>query len=226
MKLRTIWPVALLLVFVLVSCAPPPSLRDPNLLNDQSLLTDDPCAAPCWNNITPGETRWTEALEMVQGDTRFANVETVRGEGDSNAVGARWRAGADLPLCCQMVSGEGQTVDFISLQLTPEITIAEVIAVKGEPTYALGGEFASDQAYVMLFYPEQQMVLYVYVAGASSNLNENSEVVSVSYLRADDMQRVLTSTGLFLWRGYQPYSAYGGPNVDITPSATEEPQGS
>jgi len=34
---------------------------------DTSLLTDDPCAAPCWQNITPGVTTEQEAHRLLKG---------------------------------------------------------------------------------------------------------------------------------------------------------------
>lgn len=60
----------LLVVLVLVSgCAPMPQL-------DTSLLTDDPCAAPCWNNITPGISDENDVHRQLE-DSPFVRKGSV-----------------------------------------------------------------------------------------------------------------------------------------------------
>jgi hypothetical protein len=227
MKFRYALPVLIALVLVVAACVPPPNLRNEKFLNDDSLLTNEPCAAPCWNNITPGETTWDNALITIQDDPRFDEPQTQTAQDDSKAVGALWKeTGGDD--CCQMVSEDGDTVSLILLQLAPNHTLGELIEARGEPAYAVGTPGNEDQAIVNLFYPDDSLIVIVFVAGAANGqLSESSEVIGAYYLTPDRMQLILDTSSLYGWKGYEPFSAYApdAENADyaITPSVTLTP---
>lgn len=225
MKYRLFVPGLLALALFIAACAPPPVLRNDKLLNDISLVTDDPCEAPCWNGITPGETRWTDALTIIEDDARMTDPETRTAE-NGPAIGAQWSK-VDGDMCCQMVSEDGETVSFISLSLAPEITVEGVLSAQGEPAYALGAPVTDDQAVIYLFYPERSFIVVVFVAGANAELLPTSEVIGALYATPKDMDLTVKTSKLHAWEGYAAFSTYSADAPDeafeVTPEVTLTP---
>jgi hypothetical protein len=285
MKFRLPMLGIIALVLLVAACAPPPALRDNNLLADSSLLnkpsatveagateavspeqtlvpgatevataeatavagtpeltpnaaattestaaagtaaTNASCASPCWHNITPGVTRWVDALAILQDDPNFT-VENPQQDDKSKTIGVVWSPKGGTQ-CCQMVAEDGQTVNLIFLRTRPDHNIGEVIAVQGEPKYAVGTPYSDDQAIVNLVYPEKPMLVFVFTAGeASGAISASSEVIGVLYTTPKDMDLFMKTNNLYNWKGYQPYSAYknsDGAQYDITPSVTLTP---
>jgi hypothetical protein len=227
MKFRFLLPGILALVLVAAACAPPPNLRNEKFLHDDSLFEiDEACTSPCWNGITPGETKWSDALTIIEDTPNFADPQTQTAQ-DSPAIGALWKE-TDGDDCCQMVTTEGETVDWILLQLAPDHTLEELIDARGEPTYAVGTPGNDEQAIMNLFYPDQGLVVFVFVAGAATGeLSDSSEVVGVYYLAQEGMNTILEQSSLYAWKGYDTFAAYA-PDVEnaefaITPVPTLEP---
>lgn len=200
MKLRLIVLSVLILVLV-AACGPPPNLRDDSFLKDTSLLSGDPCEAPCWRNITPGSTAWRDALIVLEDDPELTNIETVN---DAESTARLVNFGAvDGPQCCRVFSEDGQVVSAILTLLAPQMTLGELVAKFGEPVYVTGGDVTPDQALVSLIYPDIPLVLYVFGAGlAEGVLSESSEIIGSIYLRSADIDEILTSTNLYEWDGY------------------------
>lgn len=225
MKLRFLLPGVLTLVLFAAACTPP-NLRNDKFLHDDSLYTtDEDCLAPCWNGITPGETKWTDALIIVE-DTPNLEKPTTQNAESGAAIGAMWKeTGGDD--CCQMVTTEGEVVDWILLQLAPDHTLKELIDARGEPTYAVGTAGNDEQAIMNLFYPDQGLVVFVFVAGAKDGkLSDTSEVVGAYYLDQDSMDTILKQSSLYDWHGYDTFAAYApdAENADfaITPVPTSD----
>ncbi|MDX2160158.1 MAG: hypothetical protein SF162_02425 [bacterium] len=219
MKLRLL-PISLAavaFVFLLSACSTP-NLRDTNLLRDQSLLTGDPCQAPCWRGITPGETAWSDALIVLEDDPTLQNVTTQEDEESASRV-AEWQQRDGAPGCCQMYSEDGEIVDLLFLRVAPDMTIDGVVNVFGNPAYALSTEFSGDQAIINVVYPDVPMVLYVFVPGVEAELTGSSEIIGVLYMTREDMDLLLATSNLHAWDGYQPYSEYGpDAPLEVTPS--------
>lgn len=197
------------------------------MLNDFSLVTNEPCAAPCWNGITPGETRWSEALTILEDDPRLTDPQSQAAQ-EGPAIGAQWGK-ADGDMCCQMVSEDGQTVSFVSLSFAPEMRLSGVLGAQGRPTYALGAPVTDDQAVVYLFYPERSFIVVTFVAGASAELTPDSEVIGALYATEKDMDLTIKTSKLHAWQGYAPFSVYRADAPDeefeVTPSVTLTPAG-
>jgi hypothetical protein len=222
MRVRLIFLLLAVPLLLLAACAPPPELRNDALLKDESLITGEPCGAPCFRGITPGETSWNEALTIVEDDAQFTNVQTQQAE-DSDLIQAAWQDG-DGQLCCQMISEDGETISGIFLLTAPTMNVADVIRVHGEPTYITGTEFTEDQAVVNLFYPDVPMIVYAFIAGIENGvLSESSEIVGSVYLTADQMDLFLQTLNLYRWDGYKAYSEYATDAFDVTPSVTLTP---
>jgi hypothetical protein len=210
-------------LLLIAACSPPPPLRDANLLSDDSLITDQPCAAPCWNNITPGVTTWNDALTILEDDVNLENVQTQTDDNTSAVVAEFQRAGGTA--CCQMFSEDGELVSLVFLRLAPEVTTAELLDAQGDPSYAIGSEFSEDQAIINLLYPSLNTVVYAFVAGTSAELTEDSELIGVLYMQQKDMDLLLQTSNLHAWQGFGPYQMYSVDNTDfaVTPSVTLTP---
>lgn len=210
------------LAFLIASCAPPPNLRDDTLLQDTSLVTGDPCAAPCFRGITPGETRWRDALTIIEDDSDLTNLQTQSDE-NSSALQAAWQQGSNQ-VCCQMASEDGELVNLIFLRTAPVMTFGEVIEAHDEPQYLIGSEFTEDQAIMSVVYPDVPMVVYVFVDGPESGtLSASSEIIGVLYLTPAEMELLLQTTNLHAYDGYGSYQNYTEGDFEVTPSITLTP---
>jgi hypothetical protein len=220
--MKRLFPVTLFLVLLVAACAPPPNLRDDTLLNDRSLVTSDPCAAPCFRGITPGETSWRDAIVLIEDDPDFTNIQEQTDE-ESGARQASWQQGENRA-CCQMASQDGETVSLLFLQIAPNMTVGEVIETHGEPSYLVGSEYTDDQAIITVVYPDTPMVVYLFVDGAATGeLSATSEVIGALYLTDTEMELLLQTTDLHAWEGYQSFVAYNDGPFEVTPSITLTP---
>jgi hypothetical protein len=225
MKMRRMLPGILILLLLIAACAPPPPLRDDTMLIDDSLASSDPCAAPCWNGITPGETRWSEALIILQDDADLAEP-TTRNPGDEifpDAQVAEFsRNGGST--CCQLISLDGEVVSTIFLRLSPTVRIGQVIENHGQPEYVALSPYSEQEALVNLIYPAINTVVYAYVAGeATGELSADSELIGVLYITSEDMTELLTSSPLHAWEGYGSYASYNEGPYEVTPEPTVPP---
>jgi hypothetical protein len=225
-----------LLVF-LAACAPPPNLRDTTMWQDTSLITNEPCTAPCWQGITPGETTWSAARVIVEDLQGRGEVQEQNQDGQ---IGAVWQSEGSEQFCCAIVSNSGEAVDendvvnYVQVRLAPGITLGDLIEVQGEPAYVVNGEAVTeDQAYIVLLYPNISTIVYAFVGGAESGiLSASSEIVFAVYLTPDAMQNeVINSSSLQAWEGYQTFSYYAEsetnpyevtPNAEATGEATSD----
>ncbi|MCL4253024.1 MAG: hypothetical protein KJ043_04495 [Anaerolineae bacterium] len=222
MKLRTIL-IFVGLVFLIAACAPTPQLRSDRLLQDDSFVADpvEGCELPCWRGITPGETRWNDALNIIRDDTTLTSLQTRTDEA-TKQIGAAW-AQTDGDNCCQMFSEDGQTVSFIVAQTTPRYRLGDVIEKHGEPSYIIGDTVSSDQALVSVYYPDVPMLIYVFVAGEAGQITDRSEVVGFAYLTSDLMTELLTTSNLHAWDGLdKTFNDYMQSDFELTPVPTAE----
>lgn len=206
------------------ACSPPPELRDPKLLNDDSLITGEPCVAPCWNDITPGVTAWSEALTILEDDPSIEDP-TVQTAEDSASVAASFKEPGGIDASGQIFSEDGETVGLIFLRLAPTLTLDQVLERYGEPSYVIGTPFSDDppQAIVNLVYPEDQMIVYVFVPGKAGSLDGTNEVVGVLYMQPSDMETLLKTSSLHAWEGLASFETYSDQApFELTPEATPE----
>ena len=188
---------------------PKRSLLNDRLLDDISLLTGEPCEAPCWQNITPGETSYEEALARLE-----ALESAIILQADDRAITFAGTSGAP---CCQIISDDRGMISTILHQLKPRVQFGDVIAKLGEPTYVLGQPFSDAEAMLINIYPEQAMILYVMVAGANGPLLESSPIVATMYIASDQMEELVASTSLDHWKGFLTYSEYVDGEFDVNP---------
>ena len=222
--MRRVVPCLFALTLLLVACSPATVIIDDNLLRDDSLISGDPCAAPCFRGITPGVTAWLDALTILEDDTEFDNVQKQGPAEGETVIQASWQHGPSAPGCCQIVTEDGETVSLIFLRTAPNHTLGEAIEKYGEPNWMIGQAYTDDQAVVSLLYPDVPMVIYVFVAGeAEGVLSAGSEVVGALYLTPDSFDLLVKTSELHKWDGYGSYSDYMDGEWEVTPSVTLTP---
>ncbi|QPC81445.1 hypothetical protein G4Y79_17335 [Phototrophicus methaneseepsis] len=211
MKLRLII-LALLVAIVSAACQPPPELRNPEFLTDDSLLTGEPCEAPCWRGIVPGETSWRDARIIVEDDPQL--VEPTVNETEDGGQVLVFQDD-DGPQCCQVYTQDGETVTQILTLLAPNITLGEVIERYGEPEYMSGADVTSDQTLVLIIFPDVPLGLYAFGSGVETGeLTPESEIIGAIYLDPADMDELL-NTDLYYWEGYGPLAEMLDGEFDI-----------
>ena len=180
--------------------APERSLLNEEFLQDTSLISGAPCDPPCWRNITPGQT------SMAEAEAQVAAIEGL--EITQSGSGAFAFRHGDGPLCCQIASQDGETVSSMLLQFAPHMTIGQVTGARGEPTRVFGQPFSEDEAILMLYYPEQNMLLSVIVPGIEGRLTETSPVVAAVYATREIFAAAFEAAPLQAWGGYLSYREY------------------
>ena len=211
--LLCLFTVSIAVVFA--ACAPAANLLDETRLNDTSLLSGEPCAAPCWNGIVPGETSYRDARILIEDDERFGNIEEAEPQEDSS-LRVFLFAPNEAQQCCQVMSRDGEVVDSMMLLLAPTMTLGPVLEQYGEPEYLFGGESSEDQAYMALVWTDVPMVVYIFVAGAAEGeLSAASEVFILMYMTEPEMQSLTNCLRSYVWEGYQSYADYADGDYDF-----------
>jgi hypothetical protein len=203
------------ILIVLAACAPTINLLDENNLKDTSLLSGEPCEAPCWNGIVPGETSFRDAKIIVEDDVRYLNVDEVEPDEETNSRLFGFSDG-EANICCQVLSEDGEVIESLLFLLAPEMTLDAILDKYGAPTYLAGDSPAEDQAVMFLIYPDVSIVIYAFVAGATEGeLSDTSEIIGVLYLTDDGMQQLINTNSFYEWDGYQSFATYIDENYDF-----------
>ncbi len=205
---------ALIAVVALAACSADVNLLDETKLSDTSLISGEPCAAPCWNDIIPGETRYRDAKLIIESDDRFKITDEPSAEDGSTARSFTFAEGEN-PACCQVVSRDGETVSSFLLQTAPIMNFGAVYDIYGEPDY-LGGEQVNDeQGYMALVYSEVPLILYAFVANPPTGaISVTSQIIGTMYLGEVEMQELLTCASLYQWQGFLEFTSYAEREFD------------
>lgn len=215
MKSR-LWLPLLWVAIIAMACTPAPMLRDDAFLDDTSLISGDPCTAPCWQNLIPDETAWGVAQDTIAESEDFIEVDS-----DSDRrTGEAWIEFTyrDGPKCCRIYTADGVTLTSIFLLLAPQMTVSDVIENFGEPTYIAGQAQTSDQAHIVLLYADTPMMIYAFAENITdSEINGDSEVVGAVYMTAEEMETLIQTENLYNWDGFGALSDIITGEFDITP---------
>lgn len=208
MKRRSLLVFALLAAVMLSACSADVNLLDETKLSDTSLLTGEPCLAPCWNDIIPGETRYRDAKLIIEGDERYQITEEPEPqEGNPGRVFAFGEG--ENPACCQVFSRDGETVSSFLLQMAPVMAYGPAFDQYGEPDYALGLRLSEEQSYVLLVYPDVPLIIYAFVEGGEqAQVSVNSQIIGAMYASRTEMDELLNCQRLNFWGGFQALSRY------------------
>ena len=214
-QMNRLLPLCLLMAALLLSaCGGEVNLLDETKLRDVSLMTGDPCEAPCWQGIIPGETSYRDAKLIIEGDARFKIVEEPDPQEGSPARSFTFAEG-DNPGCCQLVSRDGESVTSFLLQTAPIMTFGPIFDRYGEPSYGIGEQVNDEQGYVALMYTDRSLVVYAFVEKPThGSLSTSSQIIGVLYLGESEQQQLLECTSLFDWAGFTSFAEYSGENYD------------
>ena len=142
------------------------------------ILTDEPCAPPCWQGITPGTV--VNHQTILRQLRRMPGTTSVRRDG--NAVKWLW---ADRPGVNAIYIGVDDVVQSISLQVDFELTVGDIIRKYGPPDAVNAAPFGyGEDTYVLLnlFYPRHGLTCRVRVVPHSHPvLKPHSVVYEVTY---------------------------------------------
>ena len=184
-----------------ITIGPPErSLLNDRFLADTSLITGDPCAPPCWQNIVPGRTTLDEALAIV---SSLEGIELQRQTEREFQFGQ-----SDGPACCQISADDSQIVSAIILQFAPEMTLGDAISNYGEPLFFRGQPFADSEAILWFFYPDLQTMIQVLVPGTAGVLHTDAPLVAAYYLAGIDLSDESSAGALTPWKGYVSFQDY------------------
>ena len=220
MKKAIVLTLAFIIVGALLAgCGTPPPLKSDKYLNDTSLITQQPCGAPCFHDITVGQTTFTDALSKLRADSAFANIQS-----QDNPKAANWAAqGGDT--CCQLSADQNTgIVNGLLLKVAPKMTAQQVVDKYGEPKYVSTVDYTDKEVAVALIFPEKGLVVWTSPGDANSSLQASSPVVLVVFLDPKDWDKVLDTATLQGWNGFQPYNTYKSATPVVTPRVTATPQ--
>ncbi len=204
----------LLAAFLLAACSGDINLLNDSMLSDTSLLSGEPCTAPCWNDILPGETRYRDAKLIIESDERFKISDEPEPE-DGSTVRSFTFAEGDNPACCQVVSRDGDTVSSFLLQTAPLMSFGSVYDLFGEPEYVGGEQVNDEQGYVALIYTDVPLILYAYVATpATGAVSVSNQIIGTMYLGEAEMEDLLVCANLYQWIGFVDFTNYAEGEFD------------
>jgi hypothetical protein len=206
---------------VVSACSAPPVLRDDTFLKDDSLVTGEPCGAPCFRGITPGETSWRDAVNTIQDDPQFAGFRVEEFEEDSTLAKRLTWADGDAQDCCLITTLDGETVEEFFSFLAPQMQLGDVIDRYGEPQYLFGEPVSDDQAVAFLIYEDPSVMLYIFVGGAATGeISPDSEVIGMWYVTPASITGLIANNELYRWSGYGAFADLIDGNFDVTPQPT------
>lgn len=178
-------------------------------LADRSILTDSPCAAPCWQGIVPGTPM--EVDEIVQILEEVPNTSYIRADHLSEGIAISWfwkqrpwrKTGYNsIFLRDGVVYSMRLSVDF-------ELTVEDILAKYGFPeaiNYGQGGVPEHPYVWMNLFYPNQGLQFVARVLPWNRPVLEpTTEIFEAVY--------IMPAESLESWRAFdkdlQPWPGYG-----------------
>ncbi len=210
---------------VLAGCSAPPPLKSDKYLNDRSLVLGEPCAPPCFQGITVGQTTFVDAVSKAKENKLFSNVQSQEKTDQAPAQAAWATVGGES--CCQITADPATgLVDAILVRVAPVMTLQEVIAKYGDPAYVsvLSNDYSPTEVAMGLIYPKSGNIIWVMPGDANSTVDENDPVVVVLYLKPESFTQLLDTATLQGWDGYKSYQKYKTNTPALTPRVTLTPK--
>jgi len=153
----------------LMACAmvaPPTSITTPtkqstpisSTSDDHSWLMKQPCAAPCWEGITPGVTTAEDAQKLLQQNASFSDVKFYipKVSQENSGITWNWRGTNDDGEADFDGSSVTHVITTIRTSLPNPVTLGDVTAAYGDPNYvsaeAQGGDNPNQLAYGLYLY--------------------------------------------------------------------------
>ncbi len=188
-----------------------------NALVDDSLLSDIPCAAPCWQGIVPGETSRSQAMRILE-NSPYVRGDSLKEAGTSVAGGATWWWNLPGRRLQPSILWQDDIVQEITLGLTYDLTVDQIVSKFGPPeSLDLGAGGVPEHPYwiVDLYYPDVGIQFKAYTSESSDLLEPSTEVgVAIYFAPSSLKERVVD---IYSYRDdvsdvmnlMRPWSGYG-----------------
>jgi len=154
------------------------------VLADRNFLSGPPCSAPCWQDITPGQTTRSEVIEKLK-NLEYIQVSSIKEAGTAERGGVTWYWKFPLTaLYPNSVSWQKNIVQEIRLGVYNKLTIEEVIGIFGPPEAIEVGEGGIPEVWhliFVMFYPNNGIQLTADTADFSSTLEPGTMIHAIDY---------------------------------------------
>ncbi len=101
---------------------------------DNNYLSDNPCSAPCWHNITPGITDELVALDILN-SLNFIASNSVRCENSSRYSGRKECVFSTEHGERNRIATSDKIVSFIRITPDYKLTLGEIVEFWGDPQF-------------------------------------------------------------------------------------------
>lgn len=170
------------------------------------LVTEPVCEAPCWRDITPGETSITQVADKIRADRQNVEIATQTLETGEQAV--TWKTfNTGLNEGNYVISNPEGTVDAISLLDLSTYTLGEVFEAQGEPDFALVVPNDENSAVLYAIYEDKALFVLGFIITAEG-LTEDTAVVGAQYYAPAVMDELLAKVNGSAWTGYESLADY------------------
>ena len=139
--------ILMLLSTCLCACSEPWEKRLPEV--DRSLLTDDPCRAPCWAGLVPGEATKADVLLALESSPWVKEGSII-----SRPISVLWEDQGNRFYPWNRAHVRGGYLALIEIQIDFELTLGELVGKFGPPEGVYAYEKLHSYTYtVILDYP-------------------------------------------------------------------------
>jgi hypothetical protein len=185
--------VGIILSMIFGGCAESEQLNTQPLTTSKSIVFTDawqtrwlrgePCAPPCWENITPGQTTADEAFQLLKKRNEFTKLVTKYPESQSyGLISWEWLSSNDSNnseirggLVVFNANDSNKIIYFIAPKLA-QFGLGDIIKKYGEPTHVIASATPNPPSYSLKF------TLYILYLNDKSFLisNEFSEIPQIT----------------------------------------------
>lgn len=161
-----------------------------------SLFSDVPCAAPCWQGIVPGETSRSQAMQILRTNP-YVRSDSLEEAGTIEAGGVTWWWSIPGRRLQSSVLWKNDIVQEITLGLTYNLTVDQVVSRFGPPESldaGVGGVPEHQYWIINLYYPDQGIQFKAYTSEFSSLLEPSTEVGVVMYFVPTSLEERVANT--------------------------------
>jgi len=180
---------------------------------DRSILTDEPCAAPCWYGITPGISHLEEVRQSLATNPHVDQASIREQQITGDRVQVDW-------LERGLFSGLGllflrnDVVERIYLRMRCNITLGQVVEKYGPPekVAAWYARAAGTAYYIRLYYPSKGLLFFVDTRPIASP-TADTDVITEDMVITDVLYYAPTSIEDLLLSDLMPVESEEGPHM-------------